>query len=270
MDGLIAAGANVNWQDLLGQTALHHAAATRGNRAEEERAACCAPSLMWAGAKPSLKMYCLEERTALHEAALKDLGEVLKAILQSSKCEVNVKDSKGRTPLHYAARSLMRCVELLLAQGASLNARDCHHRTPLYSACRSMRNKCIGEDIEGAFACVTQLLGAGTDVSKSRDSVGRCTLICDGITALSRTEHVNSARQSHHIKALLNSKNKKVLKLNSRSRCKKQFLYFLKTSKTLFRHTILKFLPMRILKNVCFFFPLFCLFGSLHLRPTTG
>lgn len=61
-------------------------------------------------------------------------------------------DYKGMRPLHAAAQSSRKAVELLLAAGADPNGRDCAGQTPLHYA---------------AFACdvasVRSLLAAGAD-----------------------------------------------------------------------------------------------------------
>ena len=174
VDLLIDAGADVNWQDSKGQTALHHAAS---GEAEDERAASCGRSLIAAGANVSVKN-ALEE-TALHVAARRKSVEVMKVLL-SAKCDLEEKTYCGCTALHYAAASTFwqtkknqECIRLLLAHGASVNARKRDLWTPLHWACCG-----AGGDIEDGIGSVRQLLEAGSDVTMCRDSVDLIGIVC--------------------------------------------------------------------------------------------
>ena len=59
-------------------------------------------------------------------------------ILQSSKCNPNAKDERGRTPIHLAAAaSYFKGVELLCNYGADVNAQDLKGRTALHASMAS-------------------------------------------------------------------------------------------------------------------------------------
>ena len=54
--------------------------------------------------------------TPLHVAAMLDLADTLKSLLQRPEVDINAQDSMGRTPLWYAAESWeLDCAHLLLA-----------------------------------------------------------------------------------------------------------------------------------------------------------
>ena len=179
VDLLIDAGADVNWKDSKGDTALHHAAS---GKADDERAACCARSLIAAGANVSVKNYFQD--TALHVAALHESVEVMKVLL-SAKCDLEEKTLYGCTALHCAnmswqTKKKQECVRLLLAHGASVNARNNHRWTPLYYAL-CVSSDYIGGNIEDAIGVVRQLLEAGTDITMCGDSVDLIERVCSHV-----------------------------------------------------------------------------------------
>ena len=184
MQGLIL----IDWQDWEGETALHHAASRFPAEGEGERTASCVRSLVAAGANVSIKTEV--EKTALHVAASYESVEVMKVLL-SAKCDVDGEDSDKCTALHYAAQSVsksknkQKCIQLLLAHGASVNARSRSYWTPLVFACS---NACtygfLAKESEDVIAPVRVLLEAGADVSNCKDIIRIIELVCDGISAL--------------------------------------------------------------------------------------
>ncbi|CZR52574.1 uncharacterized protein PAC_02451 [Phialocephala subalpina] len=96
------------------------------------------------------------EFSQLHEIVLCILPMSLAATLQDQKYreQVNIRDYKGRTPLHWAAtRGDISAVNLLLDYGADVNAQDEGKATPLILAASS-----------GSVRTIELLLLAGADV----------------------------------------------------------------------------------------------------------
>lgn len=71
----------------------------------------------------------------IHDAAKTGTGEQIKALLAKEPALLNVKNSRGATPLHLAAINPNRtAIEALLAAGADINAKDEENFTPLHMA----------------------------------------------------------------------------------------------------------------------------------------
>lgn len=72
---------------------------------------------------------------------------VWKLMLWASGSQINVRDGKRRTALHYACASddkdAGRVVDALVRAGAMVNARDVFGRTPLHEACRKMNKRLV-------------------------------------------------------------------------------------------------------------------------------
>ena len=90
--------------------------------------------------------------------------------------DVNAKDKKGRTPLHYAAtHGHKKIVELLIANGVDVNAKDDRDATPLHGAA-SVGHKEIAE----------LLVAKGADVNAKVVSGPK-----QGLTPLDATNETN-------------------------------------------------------------------------------
>ncbi|KAL2332125.1 hypothetical protein Fmac_019706 [Flemingia macrophylla] len=136
----------------------------------------CVEKLLEAGANV-LMFDGIYGRTCLHYAAYHGHSSCLKAILSAAQSSpvaaswgfarfVNIRDGKGATPLHLAARQRRsECVHILLDSGALVSASTggygCPGSTPLHLAARG-----------GSLECIRELLAWGAD-RLHRDASGR-------------------------------------------------------------------------------------------------
>ncbi|XP_046563153.1 serine/threonine-protein phosphatase 6 regulatory ankyrin repeat subunit B-like isoform X2 [Haliotis rubra] len=123
IQALLKEGANVQMQNRKGQTPLHCAAR---NKCME-----CVELLLPVS---DVNAQDTDGNTALHFSFLSDephSHEVIQALLENG-ADVGIKNKKGETPLHCAARNqCMECVELLLPL-SDVNAQDGDGNTPLH------------------------------------------------------------------------------------------------------------------------------------------
>ncbi|KAB2089269.1 hypothetical protein ES319_A03G050500v1 [Gossypium barbadense] len=140
----------------------------------------CVKKLIEAGAN-ILMFDSLHERTCLHYAAYYGHFDCLQAILSAAQSSpvavswgyarfVNIRDARGATPLHLAARQRRpECVHILLDNGAlvcaSTGGYGCPGSTPLHLAARG-----------GSLDCIRKLLAWGAD-RLQRDATGRIPYI---------------------------------------------------------------------------------------------
>ncbi|XP_021720874.1 putative E3 ubiquitin-protein ligase XBAT31 [Chenopodium quinoa] len=136
----------------------------------------CVEKLLHAGAN-ILMFDSLRGRTCLHYAAYYGRSECLKLIISTARTShvaiswgfarfVNIRDGKGATPLHLAARQRQpECVHILLDCGALVCASTGGYgypgSTPLHLAARG-----------GSLDCIRELLAWGAD-RLQRDESGR-------------------------------------------------------------------------------------------------
>ncbi|KAG0501354.1 hypothetical protein HPP92_001426 [Vanilla planifolia] len=169
----------------------------------------CVEKLLHTGAN-ILMFDSVNERTCLHHAAYYGHSDCLEAILQAASHSkrisaswgvarfVNLRDSKGLTSLHLAAKQgKAACLRLLLDSGALIDTSTgflgSHRSAPLHLAAR-----------RGSLDCVCELLARGAD-RLQMDSIGR-------------TPYAIALRRNHFCAALLNPSSEEPLVWPSRLR----------------------------------------------------
>lgn len=165
---LIRRGANVNYADLNGGTALHKAA--------ELGCVDILEALLKAGANPN-RVRC-PSGTPLHHACARGHLTCVRMLLLAG-ARVSATDLREQTPLHYSVKQQQRglnlalshleVIELLLASGSDPNAIDNEGRTALVGAT-------IGVTFFGDARHAHLLLDAGCDINKL-DNIGQSALV---------------------------------------------------------------------------------------------
>jgi ankyrin repeat protein len=126
-EALLERGAKIDCTDKHLQTPLH-IAASRGH-------AEVVQLLLERGASSSAKDS--RGNTPLHLSVQFSSVPVAKVLLEASRAEVNSRDEKNRTPMHWAARiGSCEFLELLRSHGAELRVEDSLGRSPLLYAVR--------------------------------------------------------------------------------------------------------------------------------------
>jgi ankyrin repeat protein len=130
---LIAAGADVNAKDKLGETPLHIAAVRGYNEITS--------LLIAEGAYVNTRNK--RGLTPLHAAAWSGHKETV-ALLIAKGANINAKDQDGVTPLHVSALSgAKNTMTLLINKGADINARNKDGMTPLHAAALTGQKEAI-------------------------------------------------------------------------------------------------------------------------------
>ena len=155
VDAILGLGANLDYQDKGGRTAVSYCAEV-GHVPYAER-------LVRLGASP--EKVDEEKRTPLHLAAEFGRQSMAEFLVDTADVDVNAKDRRSRTPLHEAAASgHYGTTKLLLDRGASIGATDSSSRTPLHLAAE-----------EGHRTTAELLLEHGADI-EARDWAGATPL----------------------------------------------------------------------------------------------
>ncbi|QQR49178.1 ankyrin repeat domain-containing protein [bacterium] len=86
----------------------------------------------------------LKYKTHLHATAAQGLAPALTLFIKTNPNDINIKDSDGFTPLHFAAaRGHLACVTVLLNAHANVNTQSDTGETPLHFAARYNRLECV-------------------------------------------------------------------------------------------------------------------------------
>jgi len=145
---LVAAGADVNWQDeILGNTILHAAVISFS-----PKKFALVKFLLEKGANPGKAdkkgntcLHALFTHSAViaNKISMKEFLAIA-SILLDKLPDPNLKNLNGETPLHIACdQGLIEVVELLITRKADLNAANEEGRTPVFYAIRSMHKKAL-------------------------------------------------------------------------------------------------------------------------------
>ena len=148
-------GTDLEHLDYSGFTALHVAA--------QERAEPIFWLLIRHGADVHKTTGEYDRRTALHFAAIGGCTRILRFLIREKNLEVNARDWKQQTPLHYAAtQGHEAAIRILLEHGAEIDAQDEDGWTPLHRLIAKGRS---GSD-DWCYPALRALLDLGADVEK--------------------------------------------------------------------------------------------------------
>lgn len=116
---------DVHIQDTKGRTALHWSCRT-GSKS-------CTQLLLHRGADCNIRDF--SNITPFQEAVAIRHSGVAMSLIECGNFDINVRDWRGRTPLHWVSRTgLASCVQLLINAGADVNCQNREGRTPLMDA----------------------------------------------------------------------------------------------------------------------------------------
>ena len=160
---LIEHGADVHARDKFGRTALYYS-----------RTECIIRALVKKGANINEGNYH-SSTTPLMEA-VRDGDVSTVSSLLTCGADVNVKDDRGQTALHFVSKNANKIIELLVSCGADINEEDLMHCTPLQVAIP------INDfDVFSCWRTSHAFVKHGADVTKLSESE-ISVLLCSSIT----------------------------------------------------------------------------------------
>jgi hypothetical protein len=110
-------------------------------------------------------------RTVAHQVAVTRLPESIHLLLQHDSALVSARDSRIRTPLHYAAAAgNIESIRLFLGYGAEINAEDVNGQTPLHICWAQLPHFRRNPDLGSMFAPIgVSLLDLLAEGKESRE-----------------------------------------------------------------------------------------------------
>lgn len=181
---LLEAGCAVDVQDNPGRTALHYACQHGHN-------ATAVPLLLAHGVH--LNLQDNDGCTPLFMAASEGLSHVVRALVRTGRCDVNLAThGTRRTPLHLLAyKGHADCLLDMIAAGADINLRDVEGQTALWHAVNNGRVEVIklllkANNQAHNFRCSTHLPTTSTLSSAGRAGHGGQVEVCPVRLALDK------------------------------------------------------------------------------------
>ncbi len=109
---------------------------------------------------PHRKSFRAQTLWPLHEAVQKRDTKAIRNLLAEGYCINEIDFDRAWTPLHWAvAHNAIKCVKIMLLNGAHVHAADSQGLTPLHVAA------CLGH-----LACCQLLIQKGADIAKKTDA----------------------------------------------------------------------------------------------------